>query len=232
MGGVLSHPLAQRAMSGRREIAIGLGAYAAYLAVRQAVWTEAGRARARRNARRVIALERRLGLFVEPRVQAIALRAPRVVDVLNAGYAAGNVALSVGWLMWLYGRGDSAYRRERRAAVVAFAAALPVFLVFPTAPPRTEEELVDTLADRGIDLDHPVLVRLYNPIAAMPSHHVAFAVVTGTGLAARASAPAGRLAWLAYAPLVTVIVIATGNHFIGDVVAGAALGVLARYLTR
>jgi hypothetical protein len=220
------------AVSGRREIAIGLGAYAAYLAVRGAVWTDGGRARARRNARRLIALERRLGLFVEPRVQALALRAPRLVDALNAGYAAGNVALSVGWLMWLYGRGDRHYERERRAAIAAFTAALPVFLLFPTAPPRTEEEFVDTLADRGIHLDHPVLVRLYNPIAAMPSHHVAFAVVTGAGLAARAATPTGRVAWLSYAPLVTVIVIATGNHFIADVVAGVALGVLARYLTR
>ena len=82
MGGVLSDPLAVNA--GRREIAIGLGAYAAYLAVRQAVWTEAGRARAPLNAGRLIALERRLGLFVEPRIQAVALRAPRIVDALNA----------------------------------------------------------------------------------------------------------------------------------------------------
>ena len=73
-----------------KEIAIGLGAYAAYLAVRRAVWTEAGRARAHRNAARLIAFERRLGLFVEPRLQAIALRAPRFVEALNAGYAAGG----------------------------------------------------------------------------------------------------------------------------------------------
>jgi PAP2 superfamily len=219
-------------VNGRTEIAIGLGAYAAYLAVRRAVWTDAGRARAHRNAGRLIALERRLGLLVEPRLQALALRAPRLVDALNAGYAAGNVALSVGWLMRLYARGDEGFGRERRAAVIAFLAALPVFLAFPTAPPRSQEGFIDTLADRGIDLGHPLIVRLYNPIAAMPSHHVAFAVVTGEGLAARGGGPWVRALWRGYAPIVAVVVVATGNHFVVDVAAGAALGFLSRRLAR
>jgi len=55
--------------SGRREAAIGLGAYAVYLGVRALVVTERGRARAARNARRVCELEERLGLHVEPRLQ-------------------------------------------------------------------------------------------------------------------------------------------------------------------
>ena len=39
-------------------------------------------------------------------------------------------------------------------------------------------------------------------------------------------------AWRGYAPLVAVVVVATGNHFVVDVAAGAALGVLARRLAR
>jgi PAP2 superfamily len=216
---------------GGKEVAIGLGAYAAYLAVRRAVWTDRGRAAADRNARRLIDLERRFGIFVEPRIQTLAMRAPRVVDVLNAGYAAGNIALSVGWLVLLFTRGDPDFTRERRAAVLAFLAGLPVFLAFPTAPPRTQDGFVDTLRDRGIDLGHPWLVRLYNPIAAMPSHHMAFAVVTGQGLAARARTRLGR-AWRGYPPLVALVVLGTGNHFVVDVVAGSALGALARRLSR
>jgi hypothetical protein len=219
-------------MSGRREIAIALAAYAAYLAVRQAVMTEQGRARAERNARRVFDLERRLGIAIEPRLQEVALRTPRVVDVLNAGYGAGNVMLSVGWLVRLFVRNDPAFRAERRAAVAAFTAALPAFLAFPTAPPRTQDGFVDTLADRGIDLDHPWLIRLYNPIAAMPSYHVAFAVVTGSALAERAAGPLARAVWRGYAPAVATVVVATGNHFVADVAAGAALGLVARSLGR
>jgi hypothetical protein len=219
-------------MSARREVAIGLLAYAAYLAVRAAVWTELGRARADRNAQRLIALERRLGVLIEPTLQAAALRTRRLVAAANAGYAAGNVALSVGWLISLHARHDPGFRRERRAAVAAFLGAMPVFLLLPTAPPRTQQGFVDTLADQGLDLDHPRLVRIYNPIAAMPSHHVAFAVVTAAGLAHRARSPFVRAAAWSYAPVVAVVVIATGNHYLADVFAGAGLGVLARWSTR
>jgi membrane-associated phospholipid phosphatase len=72
---------------------------------------------------------------------------------------------------------------------------------------------------------------LYNPIAAMPSHHVAFAVVTGEGLARRARTRMGR-GWRGYAPVVALVVLATGNHFVVDVAAGGVLGALARRLSR
>jgi hypothetical protein len=219
-------------VNGRREIAIGLIAYAAYLLVRALVWTRSGRARAVRNAGRIVALERRLHVHVEGRVQDVALRWPRLVDALNAGYAVGNVGLTLGWLLRLYRRRDPAFRAERRAAVAAFAAALPAFAVFPTAPPRVLDGFVDTLAVRGAGLDHPLLVRLYNPIAAFPSHHVAFALVTGSGLARRARGPLWRAAWRAYPAAVTIVVIATANHFILDAVAGATLGSAARWVAR
>jgi hypothetical protein len=215
----------------RRELAVGAGCYAAYLAVRRAVLTPAGRARARRNAERVRAVEQKLRIDVEPRVQEVAQGAPRVIHALNAGYAVLNVSLSVGWLIRLYRRRDPGFRRERRAAAAAFLGALPVFLTMPTAPPRTLDDFVDTLAASGIDLEHPFLVRFYNPLAAMPSHHVAFAVVTGTGLACR-SGGLHRVKWGAYPPIVGLVVVATGNHFVLDIAAGAMLGALARRWTR
>jgi hypothetical protein len=216
----------------RREVAIGLGSYAAYLLVRRVVWNDRGRRRAAANARRVVAFEQTIGVDVEPAVQRAALRFPFVVNALNLGYAAGNVALSVGWLMLLYRRRDPAFARERRAAVIAFAGALPFFAAFPTAPPRTLDGFVDTLAGSKLALDHPLLVRLYNPIAAMPSHHVAFAWVTGCGLAARATRRRGKLGWYAYPTVVALTVIATANHFVADVAGGAALGAISRRLAR
>ncbi len=181
-------------MTARREVVVGLGAYAAYLGVRQLVWNERGRTRAAHNARRVAAWERRVGVLVEPRVQAAAARAHRLMTVLNAGYAAGNVMLSVGWLVMLYRRGDPTFARERRAALAAFASALPMHAAFPMAPPRALDGFVDTLRAQGIDLEHPALVRFYNPISAMPSYHMAFAVVSGLGLAQHAHSHAARLA--------------------------------------
>lgn len=218
----------------RREVALGLGVYAVYLAVRQVTWTERGRRRARLNAARLVALERHAGLRVEPRVQAAALRFPRVVQALNLGYAVFNVGLTVGWLIRLYRRRDPGYHRFRRAAVAAHLAAQPVFLALPTAPPRglEGEGIVDTLAElSGVDLDHPLLVRFYNPLAAMPSLHLAYAVITAGALADRSRSRAGQGAALAYPPLVAAVVVATGNHYVADVAAGAALGALARRLT-
>jgi len=216
----------------RREVAIGLGSYGAYLLVRRIVWNAPGRRRATANAARVVAFEKIIGVDVEPSVQRAALRFPLIVSALNAGYAICNVALSVGWLILLFRRRDPAFHRERRAALIAFAGALPFFAVFPTAPPRTLDGFVDTLAGTKLALDHPVLIRLYNPIAAMPSHHVAFACVTGFGLAARASRRTTKLAWYAYPAVVALTVISTANHFVADVAGGAALGALARRLAR
>ncbi len=217
---------------GRREVAIGLGAYAGYLAVRRMVWNDAGRARAVRNARRVAALEQGVRVGVEPRVQAVALRWPRLLDGLHAGYAAANVGLTVGWLIRLHAVGDPGFRGERRAAVAAFVGAWPVFALFPTAPPRMLDGFVDTMAARGLGLDHPLLVRFYNPIAAVPSHHMAFAVVTGGALAGRARSRLGRTGWRCYPLAVALVVVATANHFLLDVGAGAALGAVARRVAR
>jgi PAP2 superfamily len=219
-------------LSARREVTLGLLVYALYLLVRRLVLDRDGRKRARRNADCVVALERRLGLLVEPAVQRALLRFPRVVYGLNVGYWLFNVGLTVGWLAFLYRRGDPGYRGFRRACLAAHVCAQPVFLVFPTAPPRELEGFVDTLSEvSGFDLEHPLLVRLYNPVAAMPSLHVAFAWVTGATMAERSSSAGGRAAAYGYPALVSLVVIGTGNHYLLDAVAGAALGALARRVT-
>ena len=215
-----------------REFAIGALCIGCYMGVRRLVWNDRGRRRAARNADRVVALEERLGLRIEPAVQRAALRHRRLVDMLNFGYAVGNLTFSAGWLIVLHRRHSPAFARERRAAVAAYLGALPVFLVLPTRPPRNRDDQVDTLLDRGIDLEHRMLVKLYNPIAAMPSHHVAFAVVTGFGMARFALHPLMRAVGVVYPAAVATVVVATGNHYTLDVIAGAALGVVARIVTR
>ena len=66
-----------------------------------------------------------------------------------------------------------------------------------------------------------MLVRFYNPVAAMPSLHVAFAVVTGAEIASALGLRRSvRSAARAYAPLVATVVAGTGNHYVLDAVAG------------
>ena len=215
----------------RRELALGLAVYGLYLFVRRLVLQRGGRGRARENAERIVACEKRLRVDVEPAVQRALLRYPRLVHGLNLGYGLFNVTLTVGWLVLLFRRRDPGYHRFRRACLLAHVGAQPAFLLLPTAPPRVLDGFVDTLSEvSGLDLEHPLLLRFYNPVAAMPSLHVAFAVVTGAEIAARSDSLVVKAAARSYAPLVATVVAGTGNHYVLDAVAGAALGRAARLL--
>ena len=217
--------LARRSFSGRWEAAIGLGVYALYLAARQVKLRRGGRERAARNAERVVALERRLGLHVEPALQRLLLPRARLVAGLNVGYVTLNVGLTVGWLIRLYRTRHPDFHRLRRAAVLATLGAQPVFLLFPVAPPRALEGFVDTIREvSGFDLDRGLVAEVYDPIAAMPSIHLAYAVVTAAGIAATAPTAWARRVAPAYPPAVALTVFATANHYVLDAVAGAVLG--------
>jgi hypothetical protein len=223
----------RRPFSGRREVAIGLGVYAGYLLVRHLVVNEEGRRKAARNAERVVALERRLGIHVEPELQALLLPRRRLVAVLNVAYATLNVGLTVGWLMRLFHTRHPAFHRLRRAAALATLGAQPAFLLFPTAPPRTLEHFVDTIADvSGVDLDSGLVSKLYDPIAAMPSIHITYAVITSSGIAETTRSPVVRTLAHAYPPAVALVIFTTANHYLLDALAGAALGFAGLRLAR
>ena len=218
-----------RTFSIRREVSLALAVYGLYLFVRALVLRGDGRARARKNAERIVAAQERLGIDLEPALQHVVLRFPRTVHVLNLGYAAFNVTLTVGWLVALYRRRDPGYHELRRTCQGAYLAAQPIFLGFPAEPPRALEGFVDTMSEvSGFDLEHPFLVQLYNPVAAMPSLHVAFAVITGAAIAERTESRVVKGAAHSYPALVSFIVAATGNHYVLDAVAGAALGLGSR----
>ncbi|MGH3022155.1 MAG: phosphatase PAP2 family protein [Gaiellaceae bacterium] len=222
-----------RRFSGRREVAVGLGVYAVYLLAARAKRGERGRLQAAVNAERVVALERRLGLHFEARLQRVLLPRRRVLAVLNVAYVTLNVGLTVGWLMRLYARRDPEFHRLRRAAVLTTLGAQPCFVLFPCAPPRSLEDFVDTIADvSGIDLDSGLVAQLYDPLAAMPSIHVAYAVVTAAGITQASRSQLARALAPAYPPLVALVVFATANHYVLDAVAGAVLGAAALKVAR
>lgn len=220
-----------RSFDRRREVIVGLGTYAVYLGIRRVMLNDRGRERARQNCRRLVALEERLGIHVEPQVQALALRYPRMLAVLNVGYVTLNVALTVGWLMTLFRRRDPHFHRLRRAAVLATLGAQPAFILFPCDPPRSLDHMIDTVSE-VLDLEHELIVRLYNPIAAFPSIHLAFAVVTAAGLRERARSPLVRRIARLYPPAVFGTVLATANHYVLDGIAGSALAAAALRLSR
>jgi hypothetical protein len=217
-----------RGHNGRRELALGLGTYAAYLLARRLVDDDAGRRKAARNAERMVALERRLGIHVEPAFQRALTRHRRLCHALNASYVTLNVVLTVGLPMLLYRRRHARFPWLRRAVALSILGATPVFVAFPCDPPRRLDDFEDTIKEvSGVDLDNGLVAQLYNPIAAFPSIHMAFAVVTAAGIRALVQDPAVRAAAAAYPPAVAFVIFGTGNHYVLDAVAGTALGAAA-----
>ena len=73
----------------------------------------------------------------------------------------------------------------------------------------------------GLDLSSDLLGSLYNPIAAVPSLHFGYALIVGVAIAQLASKRWLRRLGAAYPALMLLIIVATGNHFLFDAVAGA-----------
>jgi hypothetical protein len=176
------------------------------------------------NAHRVLGLERGAGLDVERSVQGALAGTPWMVLLDWVYLAAQTVALAAA-LVLVYRRSPRVYRTLRTTLIGAWAVALPVYALFPTAPPRLAGiGIADSVSTQTpFSLDASSTAVFYNPYAAVPSLHAAFAVALGIGVALCVRTAALRVAAALWGPLVTVAVLATGNHFVVDVVAGLAV---------
>jgi membrane-associated phospholipid phosphatase len=129
-------------------------------------------------------------------------------------------------LLWVYLRRNEAFTRFRNTILIANAIGLIGYVLLPTAPPRlfTSIGFTDTLSQFG-GLNHGSgLVELAsNPYAAMPSLHAADALIVGVVLASVVRNPVFKVLWLLWPVWVWFAVMATGNHFWLDVLAGIVL---------
>ena len=218
---------------GWRDAALQLGLFAlvynAYQVVRGL--TDASTALALANAERVVELERSLGTFFEPGFQdALLERASWLVDLANFMYLNSHFVITTGFLVWLYLFRNEHFPFVRNMFMVAMVLALVGYALYPTAPPRLlpGEGFVDTIATlTGVAQDDGTVGLLVNRYAAVPSMHIAFALmiaVPGMTLCRRAAA---RAAWSAYPLVVLFVIVATGNHFWFDAAAGAAVACVA-----
>ena len=136
-------------------------------------------------------------------------------------------------LVWLRLRRPSLYTPLRNVLVLVSLVALLSYWLLPLAPPRLAiPGIVDTLKVNDIlSAGEPKgPASLANQYAAMPSLHVAWAVWVALALvAAWPRSRASALAWL-YPVVSTLVVLGTGNHFLMDGVAGAALVAAAAWV--
>jgi membrane-associated phospholipid phosphatase len=144
------------------------------------------------------------------------------------------LALAVSWTYWnseftvlglallyVYVRRNDAFIRFRNAVLLANLLGLFGYVFMPTAPPR--------LLGVGFQDAHTDgLVQLAaNPYAAMPSLHAADSLIVGVVLAVICRRWWAKLFWSVWPVWVWFAVMATGNHFWLDCLAGLAVAFLA-----
>jgi membrane-associated phospholipid phosphatase len=188
-----------------------------------------GRGAAFSHARSVVSWERATSLNLERGVQTLASAVPGLMRLFGWGYMGLHLGATVAALLWLHRRRSSeAYVNLRTALLIASVVGLVGFVLFPTAPPRLAVTgVIDSVSHGAVNLNGSTLRWLYNPYAAMPSMHIAYATLVGYSLVRW-----GRRSWVRwlgglYPSWVAVEVIATGNHFLLDILGGVLVAAAA-----
>jgi len=175
------------------------------------------------HARALADLERSLGLYVEPDLVGWASGRETLLWLAGAVYLGAHVPALGGALVLVYLHRRAAFARVRSAFVVCQLALVACWLAWPLAPPHLLAGGAPRLGgpwDGGASAAAGVL---QSPYAAMPSGHVAFALLAAWTLGHLSLPPAVlRAAWL-YPALVAAITLITANHFWMDVVVAAAV---------
>src|SRR3954471_8866978 len=213
----------------RLQIGLFLLAYLIYTAARFV--TIGDLASAKDNAAWIVGLEHTFHLGFEASVQH-ALDGTAVIWILNRLYLLAQLAVIPAALIFLYRRSYAIYATLRNTIIATWLISVPVYGLFPVAPPRLADiGIVDTISSQtGVDMGSNFSTSFYNQLAAVPSLHVGFAVAVGVALFCALRQPVLRWMALLWGPVVALAVVATGNHFVFDAVAGLAACVLGYLL--
>ena len=211
------------------ELTIFLLAYATYFGVR--ALTEGRVSDAVENAIQLLHVERRLDLDWEDAVQGLVLGEHALVDAVNAVYIWGHWPLLIVGGVLLFHLGLAEYRRLRTVILLSGALGLVVFALFPVAPPRLAPVgLQDTVTLHSETYRTVLPPSLINEYAAMPSFHAGWNLLLGIELFRVSRNPLLRTFALLMPAAMAFSVIATANHFVLDVVAGALVVITALLL--
>ncbi len=218
-----------------RQVALFVCAYLGYALVRGYADEPGVATAAFANARGIISLERALNVFVEPSVQAWSTGSSLLVDAASWVYLNAQTSVTVGALLWIYLFRNESFYFVRNMMLIAMGIALVGYVLYPTAPPRFFPEwgFLDSVSEfTGVEPASDGVSAVFNPYAAIPSMHMAFALMIGCSLARLVQGRVARAAWWAYPVLVTYVIVATGNHFLMDAVLGAATAAAAALTAR
>ncbi|MGI9032095.1 MAG: phosphatase PAP2 family protein [Acidimicrobiales bacterium] len=180
-----------------------------------------------RNARRVIDLERLLGLYHERAVQHLFVSSGAIMSLWNLFYGTFHFFVTIGVLVVLFRAHPDRYRKWRNVLAATTAIALVGFAVYPLMPPRllpSTYGFVDSLKRYGSlwSFDSTAMHKVSNQFAAMPSLHFAWSLWSACALVPALRRTWGRVVAALYPFATLCAIVITANHFVLDAVAGAA----------
>jgi hypothetical protein len=184
------------------------------------------------NGREILHAEQVWHLAPERVLNQALDRAEILAVVASYFYSLMHYLVTPTVLVWMYRKHRGAYPGARTALAISTVLGLIVYVLLPTAPPRmlTNSGLQDTLADTqnwgwwGGEGSVPRgWGALANQFAAMPSMHVGWSLWCGALIAIYARRSWVKLLGIAYPLATTIVVMATGNHYLLDAIAGAII---------
>lgn len=191
------------------------------------------------RARSIVDLESWVHLDVESWLNHAVSPLTWIGVPMSYWYAVLHYVVTPAVLVFLFLRRRDDYPRARNALVIGSALGLLAYLLIPTAPPRLMSgggylDTLATYASYGWWSDQASapagLGGLTNQLAAMPSLHVGWTVWVAWAIW-RHTNLVGRTIACLYVFGTTFVVVATGNHWVLDAIAGAAVVVAGIWIS-
>jgi PAP2 superfamily len=144
-------------------------------------------------------------------------------------YDNAHFVVTLGLLGYLWWRRADLYRPLRNALVLVNLIGFVVFWRYPVAPPRMLDGFTDVVSStHAFGSWHTgALASQANELAAMPSLHIAWALWCSLALWRMSERTLVRAPAILYPCVTAFAVLATGNHFVLDMVGGALALALA-----
>jgi hypothetical protein len=181
------------------------------------------------HAAEVLHLEQSLHLSPELALDRLLASHHTLGLVISDYYDNAHFVVTLSLLGFLWWRRADLYRPLRNSLVLMNLLAFAVFWRYPVAPPRMLDGFVDVVSStHAIGSWHTgALASHANELAAMPSLHIAWAAWCSLALWQLSKGRALRAVAILYLCLTAFAVLATGNHFVLDILAGLATTALA-----
>jgi hypothetical protein len=183
---------------------------------------------------RIIHLEQAMGIFVERDWQEPVLKNDLLMKIANGIYIWGHFPVILAAAFWLYWKNRKRYGVYRTGLVLSAFVGLWGYAFFPAAPPRlmpSQWGFVDTVALIAKNRYEIKPEFFLNHYAAVPSLHFGWAMLAGIAIWQNSRNPVFRAFAVIMPAAMFWSIVVTANHFILDMVFGAAIVLVALFIS-